>query len=89
MTISRQETGTLVVHQLDTLYAEQCCPECCAPCGVVRDLLDRGDLNEVVMWAPTELWRDSHWWRNGLGVDPWWLNSRWLCSNYPEGHKAE
>jgi hypothetical protein len=86
----REAFGTLVVHELNVLSIEQernrvdedprpftCCARCCAPCGVLLDLLDAGRLTEVISWAPRELAAD---WRL---LNEQWLRDRWGCNNNP------
>lgn len=62
-----------------------CCPQCCAPCGLLCDL-DRDDLlTKVVRQAPEHLWgEDVAWWIDG-GVDRVWLRMVWSyvpCPNH-------
>jgi hypothetical protein len=84
--VLREPFAILVVHQLNMLwYAAQnddsddrgCCADCCAPCGIVRDLLDVGVLPDVIGWAPehlTETWQP---------LDEAWLRARWACRSRP------
>lgn len=59
-----------------------CCPHCCASCSVVQEL-DRSDtLDEVITWAPNDMWSSTLWWRNGR-VDRTWLYSIWDCESQP------
>lgn len=76
------EFATLVVHHLNTLWAQPCCPDCCAPCGIVRRLADCEELDGVVRMAPPELVAGSAWWVGGV-VDVGWLRSRWACQQNP------
>lgn len=70
--------GTLVVHELNVLKdGDPCCELCCAPCGVLADLLDTGRLREVIAAAPPHLARDAD------GVTDEWLRSRWGCQSNP------
>lgn len=72
-----QALGTLVVHQLNVLSADPCCERCCAPCGVLVDLLDSGRLREVIAAAPPHIAEMAD------GVTDEWLRSRWACQNNP------
>ena len=86
----REALGTLVVHELNVLSIERsrnevdedprpftCCSRCCAPCGVLRDLLDDGRIREVISWAPRELAAD---WRL---LNEEWLRDQWGCNSNP------
>jgi hypothetical protein len=85
----REALGTLVVHELNVLSQETarnetdedptpftCCARCCAPCGVLEQLLNDGRLAEVVSWAPPEI-------APGEPVDEQWLRDRWGCNSNP------
>lgn len=93
--LSAAQQGVLIVSTLNKLptlsdivdpdlrqVVEGCCPNCCAPCGVVRQLHLSGDLDEVVTWAPNHMWRDVLWWRSGH-VDRVWLYAIWDCTSRP------
>ena len=86
----REAFGTLVVHELNVLSMEQgrnevdehptpftCCSHCCAPCGVLAQLVDAGRLHEVISWAPQDIASD---WRL---VSEQWLRDRWGCNSNP------
>lgn len=90
MSDDREAFGTLVVHELNVLIQETdrnatdehptpftCCPRCCAPCGVLEQLLNNGRLREVISWAPRDLASD---WRL---VNEQWLRDRWGCNSNP------
>lgn len=65
-----------------------CCPSCCPQCGVVQEL-DRSDtLDEVITWAPNDMWSSLLWWRNGR-VDRTWLYSVWDCEARPRCGETE
>ena len=57
-----------------------CCPECCAPCSVVAELLGEGRLDMWVLWWP-EFLPGSAWWdeRNNR-VDRGWLGRAWAAA---------
>lgn len=91
--LSLQQQGVLVVVCLNMLphpqdlaegnaFARQCCPDCCAPCGLLRDLLDAGTLDQVVQLAPSHYWQDIAWADNGV-VDKQWLRACWDCTSQP------
>lgn len=80
--------ATLVVGELNMLWAQECCATCCAPCTVIRDLLDDGHLDDVVRQAPEHLWTGAEWWVND-SVDRAWLTSRWACMSKPQCDEAE
>lgn len=73
-----QALGTLVVHELNVLaHGDPCCERCCAPCGVLADLLDSGRLRDVIALAPPHIAADAD------GVTEEWLRSRWGCQAEP------
>lgn len=75
--------GILVVHELNMLHQEPCCERCCAPCGVLADLLDSGRLRGVLADAPahlTQTWDD---------LTDEWLRSRWSCQSNPPCNPEE
>lgn len=85
-TVTDAQAGILIVHQLNMLFcADQredpddrgCCADCCAPCGVIRDLLDAGTLRDAIADAPPHL-ADS--WVN---LDENWLRRQWRCRDNP------
>lgn len=71
--------GTLVVARLNELGYDgmECCADCCAPCGSVRDLLDAGILDAVIAQAPPHLAVMYQ------PLDEKWLRSRWGCTSRP------
>lgn len=58
-----------------------CCPDCCAPCSVVRELDHEGKLDAIVTAAPKHLWDNHAWWKDS-SVDRTWLYSVFSCPNY-------
>lgn len=89
--------ATLVVHQLNMLFGEPCCADCCAPCAFVRKIAEDDTLEKIIALAPIHLHR--HWigvngsgpgpedttdihWADGQ-IDRAWLNSRWDCTSHP------
>lgn len=87
--IDRDEAfGILVVHQLNTLYRDSdhtveaaCCADCCAACGVIRDLAaNDDDLEQAIASAPAHL---AAPWLNSGRIDRTWLASRWDCTSRP------
>lgn len=53
-----------------------CCPQCCAPCVTLRELLEAGELD---MWVRG--WSDplvgTAWWTDANEVDREWLARAW------------
>lgn len=90
----------LVCHALNQLphpqelaegqpWAEKCCPDCCAPCGLLRDLDDDGTLDTIVRKAPAGVWGDGWaWWSDEGGVDKDWLYASWGCTSQPKCLRA-
>lgn len=76
----------LLPHKLDLLDpatdVDGCCPDCCAPCHLLRELMRAGTLDEIVTWAPNHMWSDLDWWVNGR-VDREWLDLVWGCQSEP------
>ena len=63
-----------------------CCPDCCAPCGVTRDLFehDEGQFNFLLRAGVREIGGGWSWWNDEEGtVDADWLRSRWKCQTHP------
>jgi hypothetical protein len=54
--------------------APGCCPECCAPCGALKDLLDRGQLDELYGAYMDHCGTDSDTW----DVDKRQVGREWL-----------
>jgi hypothetical protein len=81
VTLSRSEQfAVLVVHALNDLHNEYCCPECCARCGVLASLLTAGELDGVVNQVPPYVARNPVWQvigARGKRVNRSWLYSRW------------
>jgi hypothetical protein len=75
--LSRSEQfAILVVGALDELSYFTCCPDCCAKCAVVSNLLVAGELDQVVANAPPETVEGSDWFKTGRVLRSW-LYSRW------------
>lgn len=82
--LSRTEQfAILVVGALDELWFFPCCPECCAKCAVLSNLLVAGELDEVVRHAPAETFESSDWFKTGRVLRSW-LYGQWDL----EGHKC-
>lgn len=64
-------------------FVEKCCPDCCAPCDLLRELLRVGTLDEIVRWAPRHLWQNVSWW-TPQGVNKQWLADCWECTSIPK-----
>jgi hypothetical protein len=64
-------------------HVELCCPDCCAPCGVLRDLLESGRLDAVVAQAPPEMGIPGYSWMRGGRVNTDWLRACWACVQQP------
>lgn len=87
-TLTAEQVGTLVVHQLNELWGYTCCPHCCAPCGVIEQLEIDNALDRAVLCAPDDLVRGRGWWNaDGRFVDREWLYSRWVCGDETSGHR--
>lgn len=68
----------LVVHELNVLAQDEgCCADCCAPCGVLRALLDDGQLPTIIARAPAHL---AEAWRP---FDEAAIRARWGCQSRP------
>lgn len=57
-----------------------CCPECCAPCLVVAELLEQGRLDRWVLWWPESLPGTSWWDVASMRVDRGWLDRAWAAA---------
>ncbi len=56
---------------------EGCCHRCCAPCSVIKELLDSGDLDVWLRQWPDGL-NSCAWWDSaGQHVDRTWLAEAW------------
>ncbi len=91
----RDRVGMLIHAALDQLWTASpdsadrdagpdvrlgCCPECCAPCHVVAELLEQGRLDVWVSWWPESL-PGTSWWDEANGrVDRGWLERAWAAS---------
>ena len=86
---TRRSVGMLTHFALNQLWAaspeaipgdlEQlgCCPDCCAPCGVLRELARSGDLDAWVRAWPDDL-SDIIWWdETTKTVRRDWLAASW------------
>lgn len=62
---------------------DRCCPDCCGPCGLLRELLDTGLLDTVVRQGPPHLWRDGVAFMKDGAVDKDWLRACWACTSDP------
>lgn len=74
-----QALGTLVVHEINKLREAEdgCCERCCAPCGVLADLLGTGRLYSVIAEAPPHIIGSAG------EIPEEWFRSRWTCQSYP------
>ncbi len=94
-TRDRERVGMLVHFALDQLWQASpdsagddadpqdhlgCCPECCAPCCVVAELLEQGRLDRWVSWWPESLPGTSWWDGHHNEVDRDWLERAWAAS---------
>lgn len=71
-------------HAAGGVDEQGCCPDCCAPCGVTRDLLDDGDLDYHLRAGVSDIGGGWEWWNDETGtVDADWLRSRWKCQANP------
>lgn len=77
-----QVAAFLIAGALDDLwYADQeegCCPQCCAPCAALKQLLDAGRLDDLV--RPYEEQFSSETWLNGE-VDRNFLARAWRMTD--------
>lgn len=64
------------------LDVDGCCPDCCAQCGLVRDVDRAGQLDDIITEGPSFLWSQSAWWRKSK-VDRVWLYAVWDCQFRP------
>jgi hypothetical protein len=82
--VPAQTAAYLVAGHLDFLYvddqAEGCCPECCAPCRALKQLLDAGQLDNLARPYYEGEGRDSEVWLDGR-VDREFLNRAWRMTN--------
>jgi len=60
-------------------FGHGCCADCCAPCGILRDLRDAGTLDDIVRICPPHYWTGLTWWTPD-GVDKNWLQACWSNS---------
>jgi hypothetical protein len=67
--------AALVAHAINCIDDDGCCPDCCAPCGALRDLDATGRLDDAVR-PYAEQGCDLDWWAGGA-VDRQWLHARW------------
>lgn len=86
-----QALAILVVHALNQVYvAAECCPECCWPCDVLKQLLDRpdgpGGITDILSRAPGDLNVSYFAWSKDGGVDRDLLESLWTRTDC---HKDE
>ncbi len=96
--LSAEQQGDLVIsvlnmlpHPLDLAESKgewlTCCPDCCGPCGVLRELRDSDDLDQAV--RNSRLFGvDWSWWDTANAeVNRPWLAEVWkICENAVPGH---
>lgn len=77
--------GVLLIANINDHAMEGCCPDCCAPCSVIRDLLNEpGELDYFLRFGVEEIGGGWTWWNDETGtVDADWLRSRWSCQSKP------
>ncbi len=54
-----------------------CCPECCAPCAALKELLDAGTLDQWTLAWPDTLHSNAWWDDSRQRVDRDWLARNW------------
>lgn len=85
---SQRRIGKLVHFAIDKLWhcvADEdpdgdffgCCPRCCAPCGVLAELLESGELDAWVLGWPDQLPGTSWWDASRSQVDRDFLERAW------------
>ncbi len=95
--LTLQEQGTLLMVELNKLpdpddlsgnADRSCCPDCCASCGVLRDVLESGRINDLIRQSDIY---DTDWsWQTPAGdVDEDHLRRVWWCENQVPGHPTE
>ncbi len=96
--LSKEQEGDLVISVLNMLPHPDdlanrkgewltCCPDCCGPCHVLRELRDSGDLDMAVqnsrLFGPAWSWWDAA----ADEVNRAWLAACWKsCENAVPGH---
>jgi hypothetical protein len=76
----------LVAGHVDILWDEWaagrgCCPECCASCGALRDLLESGQLDELYGYYLNHDNGENSAWDNEMHqVGRQWLTEAWSVS---------
>ena len=98
VTLDAQTAARLAAHALNQLWdADQddedpevsgCCPECCGPCVALRQLLDAGQLDDVVRPYVEATGGDWSWWVNNQ-VDRDWLTRAWRMTLCHAGADAD
>ncbi len=92
--LTPEQQAILVIARLDQLphprdlaegrdYGLACCPDCCAVCTILRDLLQAGTLDDVIRQADKDYYTPSAWWTGDGGVDKQWLRDCWGCQSHP------
>lgn len=92
--LTPQQQGVLVLAMLNKLphpedlserrfLDNRCCPDCCAPCSIIRELERAGMLDEIVKLAPEFMWRDIAWMTDEGVVNKQWLYDCWGCQSNP------
>ncbi len=62
-----------------------CCPRCCGPCSVLRELLGEGQLDRLVRAWPAH--QQSAWWdEDRQEVDRAWLRGAWAKADQQGCH---
>ncbi len=96
LTLAQQ--GSLIVFLLNRLHfpedieegiAASCCPDCCAECWLLRELLDAGQLTTVVKQAPQWMWHDGMAWMKDGEIDEAWVRGNWGCTSSPKCDRVE
>lgn len=89
VTMPADAAAGLAAYALDCLWAadqedDGCCPTCCAPCHSLKEMLDGGQLDDVVR-AYAVSCGGSVWWDLANDqVDRAWLDRAWRMT---ECHK--
>lgn len=74
--------GTLVVDAINRLWFTPGCARCDAPCRILRELHELGQLDRVIRLAPTYLWEAAAWYPDGR-LDEEWFVGQLRCTAVP------
>lgn len=73
--------AVFVVAELNIMNRDEgCCADCCAPCGVLRELLDDGRLPAIIANLPKDLRHLGEAW---TPLDETAIRALWRCGSNP------